>query len=61
MKIIILHSTFMNKAKKKEHNINFFTNNAFMNFMSTCYNKFTILENVHTLEGINLHLPNMTI
>ncbi len=51
----------MNKAKKKEHNINFFTNNAFMNFMSTCYNKFTILENVHTLEGINLHLPNMTI
>jgi hypothetical protein len=34
------------QSPKKEHNINFFISNAFMNFMSTHYNKFAILENV---------------
>ncbi len=34
------------QSQKKEHNIIFFINNAFMNFMWTHYNKSTILENV---------------
>ncbi len=43
MKNTLLHSTFMNKAKRLNTSKKFFKNNAF--FMSTPYNKSTILEN----------------
>jgi hypothetical protein len=43
MKSTLLHSTFMNKAKRLNTSKKFFKNNAF--FMPTPYNKSTILEN----------------